>query len=289
MGRFIENAEILEHVQVADGTRRLRVRSEAIARAARPGQFAMVEVAQGNDPLLRRPLSFHRVHAGTGEMEFLYRVVGRGTNLLSRLTPPHPLNILGPLGNGFALPRDGERDILLLAGGIGVAPLFELMARIAERSGPDENPRITLIYGARTAGELLPPEPFEPFGVVPLYSTDDGTAGFCGFVTQLLERVTGERGTLPDRLYACGPLPMQYHAARWAVENGVNAELSLESLMACGLGACLGCALPAPNPDDPSADRYVHVCKDGPVFPPGAIEWRKIPAIEAVPPIFQCK
>jgi dihydroorotate dehydrogenase electron transfer subunit len=304
--KVVEEAEIRAHTEVAPETFRLRLASPRIAAGARAGGFVMLQVDRSADPLLRRPFSFHRIYPESGEFEILYRVVGRGTLKLSRHQPGERLSLVGPLGNGFSDPPEPPARMALIAGGIGIAPLFELLAKLRENRGPSDASGVKLFYGARTAAELVPQAELAPFGAELQIATDDGTGGCRGFVTQLFEAAMERESSPPARIYACGPLSMQYRVAAWAVNHCVPAELSLESLMACGVGACLGCALPAPAPgeegafasapapaqerleDFPQAERYVHVCKDGPIFDAGAIEWRKIPLIEVVPPTFQC-
>ncbi|MGV8050770.1 MAG: dihydroorotate dehydrogenase electron transfer subunit [Anaerolineaceae bacterium] len=276
MPKLQENARIIDQEIVAMHTYRLRLECPEIARHASAGRFVMLRVRDGLDPLLRRPFSFHRIIPKEGSIEILYRVVGRGTELLSQCAPGTYLNLLGPLGNGFNLPRSAVESVVLVAGGIGIAPLFELMAQLAD-SPADRRPKaVHLFYGARTAQELLPVQNFIDLGVSIHWCTDDGTIGYRGNVTQLLEQVTENENLRPSMLYACGPLAMHYQVAKWALAKNVPTQLSLESLMACGLGACLGCALPAADPSGAAGDHYVHVCKDGPIFNAGAIQWEKI-------------
>jgi dihydroorotate dehydrogenase electron transfer subunit len=281
-----EDGQIIEQREVAMQTYRMRVRAPEIAARARAGQFAMLQVREGLDPLLRRPLSFHRIFPEEGMIEILYRIVGRGTMWLSRRTPGTRLNLLGPLGNGFELPDGSFGSIAVVAGGIGIAPLFELLARLVSMAPKAETSKIHLFYGARTAVELLPPDVFSDFGISVHWSTDDGSLGYRGYVPALLKETVEEEGLRIERLYGCGPLAMQYHVARWSETYGIPSQLSLESLMACGLGACLGCALPALDPANPAADHYVHVCKDGPIFPAGSIRWQKLQLHQAAPPTF---
>jgi dihydroorotate dehydrogenase electron transfer subunit len=300
MSKLLENGWIVSQKEVARMTYLLRIRSPQIARAAGPGQFLMLQVRDGVDPLIRRPFSFHRLLPDEGIIEILYRVVGRGTWLLSQCPPETRLSLLGPLGNGFRTEPRPNGPILLIAGGIGIAPLFELMVRLAsaktDATATTAEP-VRLFYGARTADEMLPDESFSGMSVTIHRSTDDGSLGFRGYVTQLLQQVVQDEGIKPGFLYSCGPLAMQYHAAKWAATNGVTTQLSLESLMACGLGACLGCALPAAPGSgaiipgaaisgDSSEDRYVHVCKDGPIFEAGSIQWNKIQMQQICPPTF---
>ncbi|HOI96633.1 MAG TPA: dihydroorotate dehydrogenase electron transfer subunit [Syntrophobacter fumaroxidans] len=287
MPKFQENALILDHREVADRTWLMRLMSPKIALEARAGQFVMVRVRDGIDPLLRRPLSFHRTFPEEGCIELLYRVVGKGTLLLSKTVPGMNLDLLGPLGNGFDLPApDARGPIALIAGGIGIAPLFDLMERIALSNPAFDPQEMNLFYGTRTVAEFLALSYFGALGVRVRWSTDDGSFGHKGYVTRMFAQFAEESAFRPESLYACGPLEMQFHVARWALAHDVPAQLSLESLMACGLGACLGCALPAASPDDPAADGYVHVCKDGPIFPAGAVQWQKLQVHRPPPPIF---
>lgn len=289
MPRFMEDACVIDQQALAYETYRLRLRAPRMAGCARAGQFTMLQVREGPEPLLRRPFSFHGICPGEGTIDILYRVVGRGTWLLSRCRPGDSLNLIGPLGNAFDPPPGGTGPAVLVAGGIGIAPLVELMIRLRPPSGSGWDGPLHLFYGARTAEELLPPGSFEGLDARIHWSTDDGSFGYAGRVTELFQEIMEREEAVPAAMiYSCGPLAMQVHVARWALEHGVPAQLSLESLMACGLGACMGCALPAPGPedDDPAQDRYVHVCKDGPIFSAGTIQWHKIQAHQAPPRIF---
>jgi len=276
MARCQEEASLVEQQEVAKSTFRLRLRCEPIASMARPGQFLMLQVRSGNEPLLKRPFSFHRINPREGLIEVLYRVVGQGTWWLSQCPPGTRLNAVGPLGNGFSLPNGEHRMVALVAGGIGIAPFHELMAQLCSNSPENHYHHLHLFYGARTATELVPTHQYESMGISVHCCTDDGSFGYQGFVTQLFGSHAGSDRLRPDLVYSCGPLIMQYHMAKWALAEDVPAQLSLESLMACGIGACLGCALPSPHPRDPGDDHYLHVCKDGPIFQPGSIAWTKL-------------
>lgn len=288
MAKYQETARLMEQEAVAHQTYRMLLHSPAIAGEARPGQFMMLQVRDGNDPLLRRPFSFHRIWSEAGAVEILYRVVGRGTWLMSRMEPGATLSLIGPLGNGFDLPDAAIDTIFLVAGGIGIAPIEELAVRLLAVAGRSWDPSVHLFYGARTAEELLEADRVSRPGLQIHWSTDDGSRGFRGNVIQCIEGAVEADGLRPTRVYGCGPLAMQYRLALWAMRRGVEAQLSLESLMACGFGACLGCALPAVSPDDPTSERYLHVCKDGPIFPAGSIQWERIRQQQIAPPIFRC-
>jgi dihydroorotate dehydrogenase electron transfer subunit len=286
MVKYQEDVQVIHQQEVAERTFRLRLRSERIALAARAGQFVMLQVRDGTDPLLRRPFSFHRIIPEEGLIELLYRVVGRGTWCLSQCAPGARLNIVGPLGNGFALPENGNDSIVLVAGGIGIAPLHELMVQLTSNPSQKSGSEIHLFYGARTAAELIPMHQYDAMGTGVHRSTDDGTLGYQGYVTQLLESTMRQGRLHPTLLYSCGPLLMQYHVAKWVQAENIPTQLSLEALMACGIGACLGCALPAPHSDDPMTDNYLHVCKDGPIFHAGSIAWTRLQRQLTHPQIF---
>ncbi len=284
MDKIIEDARIICQEKISGQIVRLRLHSPEIAGAARCGQFVMLRVREGTDPLLRRPFSFSRIYAEKGDFEILYRVAGRGTWLMSQLGPGSALSLAGPLGNGFELPAERAAPLAFIAGGIGIAPLFELIAQVVSGRGAKGIENLHLFYGARTASELLPEEFLQDLRVQVHFATDDGSFGYTGLVTKMFEQFCAPGGFRPFEIYSCGPLAMQYHAAKWALSNDVPAQLSMESLMACGIGACLGCALPASTPDDPESVRFVHVCEGGPIFSAGSIKWNKILAQQTPPP-----
>jgi dihydroorotate dehydrogenase electron transfer subunit len=286
MAKHQEDVQVVDQQEVAEQTFRLRLSSERIALSARPGQFVMLQVRTGTDPLLKRPFSIHRIIPEEGLIEILYRVVGRGTWYLSQCSPGAPLNVVGPLGNCFTMPAENSPKVALIAGGIGIAPLHELIVQLASNRPKNSTNGIHLFYGARTATELISTRHYESLGIAVHCSTDDGSRGYKGFVTQLFESVAAQEHLRPDLVYSCGPLLMQYHVARWSLTQNVPSQLSLESLMACGIGACLGCALPAHQPDDPMTDNYLHVCKDGPIFQAGSIAWTRLQRQPTTPLIY---
>jgi len=259
-------ATVLDVQEIVPGTFLLRLSAPAIARAGRSGQFLMVRCAEegSSDPLLRRPLALHRLVREQGQVEVLVRVVGRGTGWLALRRPGDTLDILGPLGQGFALHRN-TRHLVLVAGGIGIAPLLALA-----EEGLQRGCAVVLALGARTAGELYPPSLIPPAVEVHL-ATDDGSAGYCGPVTGLLNDPA--LGLLPwaDQLMACGPRPMLAELARLVRAGRLRlragfAQVSLEERMACGVGACLGCAVLTHR-------GYKRVCQEGPVFDLREVVW----------------
>ncbi|ROQ93221.1 dihydroorotate dehydrogenase electron transfer subunit [Desulfosoma caldarium] len=284
MPRVQEKAKILESHKEAEGTYRLVLYAPKIVPTARPGQFVMVRVAsEGADPLLARPFSFHRLHKEDGLCEILLRVVGAGTRLLSQRQPGSSVDVVGPLGRGFTAPTRSDETVVFVAGGIGIAPLRALLDHLLATTHKGHPERLHLYYGARSASELIALHDLKRAGVVSVVSTDDGSAGERGTVLDAVQKRWNASSQMPNRLYACGSLPMQVNLARWVRRRDIWVEMSLESMMACGIGACLGCALPAVDPEDPQAQRYLHVCQDGPVLDPKRIRWDKVQPLIARP------
>jgi dihydroorotate dehydrogenase electron transfer subunit len=239
--------EIIAHESIAAGYRRLTLAGDI---GARPGQFVQVQVSTTLDPLLRRPISVH--DADRERLVLLYRVAGRGTELLSGRQAGETVNLLGPLGTGF--PMENSPEAILVAGGIGAAPLFYLLKKLTEAGK-----RTTFLYGGAHAGELLLREPCRSLATVYEEATDDGSAGHHGFVTVLAAQAMA---AVDGVVYACGPEAMLRETARLAAKSGRECFVSLEAHMACGVGACLGCVIAAAG-----GDGYRRVCVDGPVFP----------------------
>lgn len=256
-------ARILAHDSIAPNHFLMTLEAPRIARAARPGQFVMLQVHEGRDPLLRRPMSVCRIPgAARRRVEILYKVVGEGTRRLSRQRVGQHLATLGPLGNGFRLPaKPGGRtaaQALLVAGGVGIA-IFPFLVDVLRRRGV----RPVLLYGARSARDLVALEMFRSRGVVVRLATEDGSRGTKGYVTALLDPLL--RGALPrPEIYACGPTPMLRAVGALAQETGAPCQLALESQMPCGIGVCLGCVVACPG--DAAGPLYRRVCTEGPVF-----------------------
>ena len=224
-----------------------------------PGQFIMVRVFPGNTPLLRRPFSIYKRTAGGGKtlVEILYKVVGKGTALLSQSAAKGPLDIIGPLGTGFLLtPPPGP--LYLAGGGIGVPPLFFLATTLRQRGIDMSLCRVFL--GGRTQADLLCCHEFEKLGLKPVLTTDDGSAGQHCLITSPLESAVSQ--SPPAMLYACGPLPMLSCISDISKKYNIPCQISVETMMACGIGACLGCAVPTSK----GSGGYFHACQHGPVF-----------------------
>jgi dihydroorotate dehydrogenase electron transfer subunit len=258
----IERNARLRDVQSWGDFFRFEIDAPAAGREARPGQFVMVKVADGPDPLLRRPLGIH--DAGEKGIELFFKVAGRGTEILSRKKPGDRLDLIGPLGKGFTVSGAMEgKTAYLVGGGRGIAPLY-FLARALVAAGA----RPTVFYGGRTAAEVPLRGRFEKGGFELLTSTDDGSLGFSGFVTDLAAREIAKQK--PDIIYACGPDPMMKALAALAAKQSVPCELSLESMMGCGIGACWGCVHRVKTE---GGDGWVKICEEGPVFPGERVLW----------------
>ena len=260
-------ATILSNHPVAEGYYRLAFRLSHPSATVEPGQFFMVRPVSDSeyDPLLPRPFSVYR-NPSPGEVEILYKVIGRGTEILSGKREGDLLHATGPFGNTFPLPAAGEtQEILLVGGGIGVAPLVNLVEALRRTSG--EIPLIAFI-GGRTRDDLLAVDDFIDMGCRVISATEDGSIGIRGYVTEALERHLSE-GKRRRIVYACGPHPMLKALANLLLPTGIPAYFSLEAVMACGMGLCMGCA------ERGIVEKYPLVCQDGPVFRADAIQWNR--------------
>ena len=229
----------------------------AMTAAARPGQFVMVRPNGGDRPFLPRPFSIHRINRENGTLDLLYKVIGPGTRRMSGLNAGDGLAMTGPLGSGFRIEQEFE-NIAIIGGGIGLAPLVFLADVLAAE--PPAPPRAEVFIGAATADEILCRDEFSDLKMDVHIATDDGSAGHHGFVTKLFEIKTEQ--TYPDMIFACGPPAMLRATAQIASSRNIPCQISIETIMACGIGACLGCAVkPAGN-----TSHYLHACRQGPVF-----------------------
>ncbi len=259
MVEFQEKCRVASIDQLASDVYRLVVHAPLIAGAAHPGQFVMVRVADRFDPLLRRPFSIHQQSSG-GSLGFLFKTIGKGTDMLAHVVVGDSLDLIGPLGRGFDLER--ERPVCMIGGGMGIAPLYFLAKQLLLNDRQPEMDHVLL--GARNRGELaLLAGEFVDLGCSVQTATDDGSMGQHGFVPDLLDAV------LPavSRVYTCGPHPMMKTIVNKCRQADVSCQVSLETHMACGLGACLGCTVSGAD------GKYVHVCRQGPVFYSGEVAW----------------
>jgi dihydroorotate dehydrogenase electron transfer subunit len=274
-------AIVTENVQIADSTYRIRFNCPQIARRIIPGQFVMLRLADCNDPLLGRPLAFYdTVDAGNGRrdaIDIVYLTLGKMTRRLSRFHPGEQLELWGPLGNGF-LPLPTEH-LIMVAGGIGQTPFLALgkeylgrrrYGNIA-RAAMAKAGQVTLCYGVRTAKLAAGVDDFKAAGVDVRLSSDDGTGGHHGLVTDLLGQVLEETRGQDRLVVCCGPEPMMHAVSDLCALNRVRCFVSLETPMACGIGICFSCVAKV-RQSDGSWD-WKRTCVEGPVFNATAIEW----------------
>lgn len=241
------SATVISNIELMPGYHLICVDAPDIAATSQPGQF--VTVRCGEELTLRRPLSIHQI-AESGQVYFFFKVIGKGTAWLSLCRKGEKLNILGPLGNGFSI-RPTSKKLLLVAGGIGIAPLTFLaqQALTQEKS-------VALLLGAHAKDELYP-QKLLPSEIETIITTEDGSGGEKGKITDILPRYVD----WADQIYACGPLGMyqaiEHQRQRWPVKKPI--QVSLEVRMGCGIGACFGCSI---------RTKYAmkQVCRNGPVF-----------------------
>ena len=222
-----------------------------------PGQFVEVRVDNSPSTFLRRPISINNVDYDRNELWLLVAAVGDGTRQLQKLQKGDRLHCMLPLGNSFTMPTDSAQKVLLVGGGVGVAPLLYFGKRIKAMGGEP-----TFLLGARSAKDVLERELFEQVGRV-LITTEDGSEGEKGFVTN--HSVLAQEHF--DRISTCGPKPMMMAVARYAFKNDIECEVSLENKMACGVGACLCCV-------EKTVEGNKCVCKEGPVMNIKKLTWQ---------------
>ncbi|MGE0536110.1 MAG: dihydroorotate dehydrogenase electron transfer subunit [Pirellulales bacterium] len=280
--------EVIDNVRLARDTFRVRFDCPELARSITPGQFVMLRLAGGDDPLLGRPLALYdTVLDAAGNpvgIDVVYLVVGKLTARLATLRPGARLEVWGPLGNGF--PVYDAAHLIMVAGGIGQTPFLALAReqrglraygrtpRNAPGTAPDSTRRVTFCYGARSKDYLAGVDDFAALGIDVRTSTDDGSAGHHGFVTELLAELLEQPA--PDvggaqharQVVCCGPEPMMAAVARLADRAGVPCDVSLETPMACGMGICFSCVVRVRTGEaaDDSAWDYRRSCVEGPVF-----------------------
>lgn len=247
MGKIKMTANIIRQEMIGTDIFSMIIEAKEIAVQAKPGQFVDLYSADGSK-LLPRPISLCEIDREEGTLRLVYRIAGKGTAEFSKLTSEHTIDVLGPLGNGFNL-EDGKA--ILIGGGIGIPPMLQLAKELkCEKS---------IVLGYRDEEFLS--EEFKPYGEV-YKSSDNGAIGVKGTVMDAIK----EYGIEGTHIYACGPTPMLRAIQKYALENGIRAQLSLEERMACGVGACLACVCKSKEVDHHSNVNNKRVCKDGPVF-----------------------
>src|SRR3989338_1193234 len=296
-------ADVLYNRKILPAYYRLGIGLKKVS-SFKPGEFIMLRITEQVDPLLRRPFGVYRILGsrirGQGSrvreqgIEILYKVVGKGTRLMTGLKPGDKLDILGSLGNGFPLTDKGQgagvkgKEIIMIAGGIGIAPFYLLAERLKA-----EGFRQRLLFGGRSKDDLPGLDDFKKLKINIKISTQDGSVGKKGLVTDLLKSELRTPNSKLQTIYACGPKGMLKEVERVAKTANAPCYVSLDNVMACGIGACLGCAvksraqsselrvqrlkgLKSPLSALHSESSYKMVCKDGPVFDAWEIEWEEV-------------
>ena len=229
---------------------RLAMEAKLILKKILPGQFIHIRVSDGLEPFFRRPFSVYRAQR---YVEILYEAIGPGTKILAAKKKGDDIDVLGPVGTPFNLPSKNIKQVVMVAGGIGIAPFLILSDVLRKRKDLE----LILLYGGRTKEHVYPMKEFKQNGVKVLVSTDDGSVGVKGRVSELFSKV--KLDTKTSFIYTCGPHAMMAGVQAWAKKYNVNGQAACEEVMACALGACLGCSIQ-------TTQGYKTVCYDGPVF-----------------------
>lgn len=249
MSGYVEMGRVVRNDQIGSDVWIMELYAPRQAQEAKVGQFCNVRITGGTAPLLRRPISYAGFDAEKGTVTLLYRVVGKGTELMTKLEIDDELDCLGPLGEPFVM----KDSMLLVGGGVGIAPMLCAVSKLGNHQKAD------VILGFRSKTELFWADLFTPYNVTVHITTDDGTAGTKGYPTTIMPNLIINNNY--EAVLTCGPTPMMKGVAKVALEHNVSCQVSLEERMGCGTGGCVGCAC-----EGKSGKRY-KVCKDGPVFP----------------------
>ncbi len=255
---------VSSHNEVAPGYFRLVLKDKELAELSQPGQFIMLEVTNTYEPFLRRPMSIERIFSDS--ISILYKVVGKGTKLLSTISIGEIINVQGPLGNSFPIDPN-VKEYLLVGGGIGIAPFPALAEKIIRTHGGN----IQVIIGAKNHPQVLCERDFREMGCKVYVATEDGSYGEKGLVTDILENLNINS---PVTVYTCGPIRMIKKVHQICEQRDWVCYASLEANMACGIGVCLGCVVPVKFVVE--NEMMARVCKEGPIFDTRVIQWEKI-------------
>ncbi len=269
-------ARILSNREIAHGHYKMVLNAPDIARTVRPGQFVHVRCTNVNEPLLRRPFSIYRVKEEKRVIEILYKVIGKGTAILSKRRKDEELDIIGPLGTPFKIER-GIKEAIIIGGGMGIASLYLLAEEISKHN---KKTLVKVILGARSKKLIIGKEDLIKLqGINLQIATEDGSMGFRGLATELLRDSLKNISRNPGLIYiyGCGPYPMLKEVAAISKGLGLPCQVSLEERMACGIGACMGCPIKVKSrysiPQSQSPFVYKLTCKDGPVFDADEVIW----------------
>jgi dihydroorotate dehydrogenase electron transfer subunit len=249
---------IIRNEKLSEDLFKIVFRSKGLASGLRPGNFVHIRVSQEMDPLFRRAMSIYSSENDT--FSVLFRAMGKGTGLLSKTREGDTVDILGPLGNSFDLPEEDE-TVILVAGGTGVPPLHFLAHWLLSNCGFDGQ-QILFLCGISSADDLPLAEAVKHLGIQMRTSSDDGSVGFRGYVSELLKIEVSSYNIKKLRLYTCGPAPMLREISKICADQGIRCQVSLEGHMPCGIGTCLGCVVQSTR----GRDEFDRICKEGPVF-----------------------
>lgn len=244
-----------------------------------PGQFLMLRAwsKEGYDPLLNRPFGIYKVIGEEEGIEILYKAVGRGTRIMAEIKPGEDIEILGPLGNGFPILKDWQ-EIFIVSGGVGIAPFYHLIWWIREKKGL--YPAITLYHGGKGKDDMVCVDDFKALSIGLRLATEDGEVGLKGLIGKYFKNDITE-GIRPSVIFACGPKGMLKEVAKVAIENGILCYVSIDRVMGCGIGTCLGCVVKTRRCKDMEREGglgwgYSRVCVEGPVFDARDIIWEEL-------------
>ena len=252
-------AELVSKEMLTEGIYKFAIKAKDIADVAKAGQFLEIKVTDTIEPFLRRPISIFNINGEN--VEFIFQVKGKGTELLANKKVGDKIDVLGPLGKGNFTVKEYS-NVAIIGGGIGTYPLYELAKELKGKSN------LNVYLGFRDKSLVTCEKEFEEIGLNKLVvTTDDGSYKEKGFAIDFLKKDNEEHKV--DMIFACGPLPMLRALKAYAAENNIPCQVSLEERMGCGVGACLGCATKI---KDGEGFRYGHVCKDGPVFNAADVE-----------------
>ena len=268
MPPVLTTARVVENTCPSPSYFLLRLRlDEAEGCNGKPGQFAMVRGDWGNDPIGPRAFSLMRPN-DAHEVSLLGRVVGAGTERLAGVRPGEHLSYLGPLGNPFPTPRSADGPLLLVAGGVGLPPIHFLLEELSR--SPELGARTKVLYGGRSSADILLRSDLERL-TSPVYVTEDGSLGRSGLVTGALAQELSKCGSSGCEIFACGPEAMLKAVAAQVHDLPYKYWVCMEAPMACGIGACLGCAIPTTGDE-----QLKYCCIDGPVFEAEEIQWKHL-------------
>ena len=255
MGKIVL-CELVKKEKLTEGIFKYSVKAPEIANTAKAGQFLEIKVSKQTEPFLRRPISIYNIDKNEGIVEFAFQVKGRGTTLLSEFEIGDKIDIMGPLGFGTFDVETDYKSVAIIGGGIGIFPLYELTKELKGKSS------LNVYLGFRNKDFVTCEKEFEEIGLNKLVvTTDDGSYKEKGFAIDFMKQDIKEH--MVDKIFACGPLPMLKAVREYAIKENIPCQISLEQNMACGIGACLGCAVKVISGKE---ERYGHVCKEGPVF-----------------------